>query len=425
MKLIHYTIGKLSWVLLLTMAFWTVFFYFQILNEVRDETDDSLKNYKKTIIKQALRDSSLLNSHIDILTRYYIREIPEERGKHYEERFITTEAFNEYEMDEEPVRVLYTSFRTDNGRYYELTILTSTLEEDDMLESILWSIIYLYIAMLICILIVTQLVFRKCLRPLYNLIHWLDFYTLGKKNMSLQNKTKVNEFQQLNRTISDMAMRNEKVFNQQKQFIENASHELQTPLAICSNKLELLSENPCCTEEFLNEIGEIHQTIGRIIKLNKSLLLLSRIENRQYGDEKEVNFNLLIHRICEDCKMIYEYKELTIEIREEGLFSFRINEMLSHVLITNLLKNAMIHSPNRGKIQIYLQEKEIIFSNTSTTSPLNSEKIFQRFYHAGDKKAESTGLGLAIVKSIADTYALHINYFYTDKHNFSLKIHST
>lgn len=422
MKLIHYTIGKLSWVLLLTMAFWTVFFYFQILNEVRDETDDSLKNYKKTIIKQALRDSTLLNSHIDILTRYYIHEIPEERGKHYEERFITTEAFNEYEMDEEPVRVLYTSFRTDNGRYYELTILTSTLEEDDMLESILWSIIYLYIAMLICILIVTQLVFRKCLRPLYNLIHWLDFYTLGKKNIPLQNKTKVNEFKQLNRTISDMAMRNEKVFNQQKQFIENASHELQTPLAICSNKLELLSENPCCTEEFLNEIGEIHQTIGRIIKLNKSLLLLSRIENRQYGDEKEVNFNLLVHRISEDCKMIYEYKELTIEIREEGIFSFQINEMLSHILITNLLKNAMIHSPIGGKIQIYLQEKEIIFSNTSTGTPLNPEKIFQRFYHAGNKKTESTGLGLAIVKSIADTYALQINYFYTDKHNFSLKI---
>ena len=196
MKLIHYTIGRLSWVLLLTMAFWTLFFYFQLFNEVRDETDDSLRNYKKIIIKQALRDSSLLTSHVDILTRYYIREIPEEAGKQYEERFVTTEAFNEYEMDEEPVRVLYTSFRTDNGRYYELTILTSTLEEDDMLESILWSIIYLYIAMLICILVVTQLVFRKSLRPLYKLIHWLDSYTLGKKNNPLENKTKVTKTQE-------------------------------------------------------------------------------------------------------------------------------------------------------------------------------------------------------------------------------------
>lgn len=386
MKLIHYTIGRLSWVLLLTMAFWTLFFYFQLLNEVRDETDDSLRNYKKIIIKQALRDSSLLTSHVDILTRYYIREIPEEAGKQYEERFVTTEAFNEYEMDEEPVRVLYTSFRTDNGRYYELTILTSTLEEDDMLESILWSIIYLYIAMLICILVVTQLVFRKSLRPLYKLIHWLDSYTLGKKNNPLENKTKVSEFKRLNRTISEMAMRNEKVFGQQKQFLENASHELQTPLAICSNKLELLSENPYCTEELLDEIGEIHQTIGRIIKLNKSLLLLSRIENRQYGDEKDVNFNALISRINTDFNLIYAPKELSVEIKEEGIFSFRMNETLSQVLLTNLLKNALIHSPNKGIIQISIRANEIVFSNTATDAPLNTEKIFLRFYHASDKK---------------------------------------
>ena len=421
MKLIHYTIGRLSLVLLLTMAFWTLFFYFQLLNEVRDETDDSLRNYKKIIIKQALRDSSLLTSHVDILTRYYIHEIPEEAGKQYEERFVTTEAFNEYEMDEEPVRVLYTSFRTDNGRYYELTILTSTLEEDDMLESILWSIIYLYIAMLICILVVTQLVFRKSLRPLYKLIHWLDSYTLGKKNNPLENKTKVSEFKRLNRTISEMAMRNEKVFGQQKQFLENASHELQTPLAICSNKLELLSENPCCTEELLDEIGEIHQTIGCIIKLNKSLLLLSRIENRQYGDEKDVNFNALISRINTDFNLIYAPKELSVEIKEEGIFSFRMNETLSQVLLTNLLKNALIHSPNKGIIQISIRENEIVFSNTATDAPLNTEKIFLRFYHASDKKTESTGLGLAIVKSIVDSYDLQIHYFYDGKHHFSLK----
>lgn len=422
MKLIHYTLGRLAVVVLVMMAFWSVFFYFQIMEEVHDETDDRLKDYQKTIIKQALRDSTLLRNHVDILTRYYVREIPEKEGKHYREKFLTTEILNEYEMDDEPVRVLKTAFRTDNGRYYELTVMTSTLEEDDILESIFRSIVYLYLATVIGMLIVSHLVFRKSLRPFYRLMQWLDGFTVGRKNEILESNTRVTEFRRLNRAISEMAERNKTVFEEQKQFIENASHELQTPLAVCRNKLELLAENSACTEEQLKEIGEIHQVIGRIIRLNKSLLLLSRIENRQFTDTKDVIFNFLLRKTADDFRDIYVHRKLQIEIFEKGNFECFINEMLAEVLVTNLLKNAVIHSPDEAKVEVNIDTREIVFSNDAVGGALSKERIFRRFYHAGNKKTESTGLGLAIVKSITEIYNLEIIYEYDGRHNFKLRI---
>ena len=420
MKLIHYTIGRLAIVVLIIMAFWSVFFYFQIVDEVYDETDDSLKNYKKIVIKQMLRDADIPRSHTDILTRYYITEIPADVGKHYREHFETTEAFNEYEMDDEPVRLLRTAFKTENGQYYELTIMTSIIEEDDMLESILWSIVYLYVAGVICILFVSHWMFRKSFRPFYALMGWLDNFTVGKPNTPLVNETRVTEFRRLNKAIAEMAGRNETVFHEQKRFIENASHELQTPLAICRNKLELLAESPACTEELLNEIGDIHQTLDRIIRLNKSLLLLSRIENRQYTEVKNVVFNTILHGAADDFKDIYAYRNIRIEIKEEGVFSCQMNEMLSVVLMTNLLKNAIVHSPDCGAVNIGITVDEVRFANDAVDGPLDDKKVFQRFYHAGGKK-ESTGLGLAIVKSITDMYGLRIDYRYDGRHHFCIR----
>lgn len=421
MKLIHYTIAKLSFWVLIVMAFWTVFFYFQILNEVRDETDDSLKNYKKTIIKQALRDSSMLKSHVDILTRYYIKEIPEEEGRHYQEKLFSTEAFNEYEMEDEPVRVLKTAFRSGAGQYYELIVMTSTLEEDDMLESILWSIIYLYLSMVICMIVVSRLVFRRSLRPFYELMRWLSDFTLGGKNKPLINNTKVSEFRHLNDTIREMAERNELVFQQQKQFIENVSHELQTPLAICRNKLDLLAENPDCTESQLQEIGEVHQSLARMIKLNKSLLLLSRIENRQYADEKEITLNLLIRKQAAELSEIYGGRDIQTEYTEQGEFKCRMNEVLGDVLVTNLLKNAFIHTPAGGTVSVRITPELAEFSNSGESGALDREKIFSRFYHGDSGKSGSTGLGLAIVRAVADTYKLKLTYSFDGQHHFMIR----
>lgn len=316
MKLIHYTFRNLSIPLLIILTAWACCFYFVIMHEIDDETNDSLENYKEIIIKSVLADSTLLRDHVDIMTKYYIREVPEAEAELDKDEFFDSTTYIEIEMEYEPVRVLRTWFMTSDRKYYELTIETSTLEKEDMAEAIFWSIIILYVSLLCCILLVSHFVFKSSFRPLYTLVKWLKEYRPGKQPAPLVNETQVEEFKILNTAIQTAMERNTAMYNQQKQFVENASHELQTPLAICMNKLELLSEDPDCTEEQLSEIAGINHTLRGIIKTNKSLLLLSRIDNKQFPDTSEIEFNKLIDRLLPDFKEMYEYKIYRYPIRK-------------------------------------------------------------------------------------------------------------
>ncbi|WFE82889.1 sensor histidine kinase [Parabacteroides chongii] len=419
MKLIHYTFRNLSIPLLIILTAWACCFYFVIMHEIDDETNDSLENYKEIIIKTVLADSTLLHDHVDIMTKYYIREVPESEADLDKDEFFDSTTYIEIEMEDEPVRVLRTWFMTADRKYYELTIETSTLEKEDMAEAIFVSIIILYVSLLCCILLVSHFVFKSSFRPLYTLIKWLKEYRPGKQQAPLINQTKVEEFKILNQAIQTATNRSTEMYNQQKQFVENASHELQTPLAICMNKLELLSENPDCTEEQLSEIAGINHTLRGIIKMNKSLLLLSRIDNKQFPDTSEIDFNKLINKYLPDFEDMYEYKNIHVTYTETGTLIYTMNESLASTLLSNLLKNAFIHNIESGSIAISVTGRTLTISNSSESTGLNEATLFNRFEKQTHKK-ESTGLGLAIVKSIISIYGIDIKYEYNGLHKFIL-----
>ena len=419
MKLIHYTFRNLSIPLLIILTAWACCFYFVIMHEIDDETNDSLKNYKEIIIKTVLADSTLLHDHVDIMTKYYIREVPESEADLDKDEFFDSTTYIEIEMEDEPVRVLRTWFMTADRKYYELTIETSTLEKEDMAEAIFVSIIILYVSLLCCILLVSHFVFKSSFRPLYTLVKWLKEYRPGKQQAPLVNQTKVEEFKILNQAIQTATNRSTEMYNQQKQFVENASHELQTPLAICMNKLELLSENPDCTEEQLSEIAGINHTLRGIIKMNKSLLLLSRIDNKQFPDTSEIDFNKLINKYLPDFEDMYEYKNIHVTYTETGTLIYTMNESLASTLLSNLLKNAFIQNIESGSIAISVTGRTLTISNSSESTGLNEATLFNRFEKQTHKK-ESTGLGLAIVKSIISIYGIDIKYEYNGLHKFIL-----
>lgn len=108
MKLIHYTLRNLFVPILVIFAAWGCVFCLMILHEVEDETNDSLENYKEIIIRSALADSTLLKDHVDIMTRYYIREVPESEAKLDKDEFYDTTVYIEIEQEYEPVRALRT-----------------------------------------------------------------------------------------------------------------------------------------------------------------------------------------------------------------------------------------------------------------------------------------------------------------------------
>ena len=325
------------------------------------------------------------------------------------------------EKDEtEPARILTTIFKDDGEKFFELTVATPSIEKEDLKDAMAGWIIFLYIALLLTIIVINVWVFYRNMRPLYVLLHWLDKYRIGKVNEPLQNNTRVSEFRKLNEAAVRYAERSEQMFEQQKQFIGNASHEMQTPLAICRNRLEMLMEDENLSESQLEELMKTHQTLEHITKLNKSLLLLSKIENGQFTDTVQVEVNKLLRQYLEDYKEVYQYREIITSVEEEGIFYLTINETLAVVLLTNLLKNAFVHNMDGGHIRIVITPHSVMFCNTGAAQPLDARRIFERFYQ-GKKKEGSTGLGLAIADTICKMQALRLCYEYkSGEHCFIL-----
>lgn len=420
MKLSHYTIRNLSLPLLLILLFWSAAFYMLIMYEINNETNDTLENYKELIIRKALVDPDFDRSYSDEMTRYRMREVDADEADLSENYFYDSVAYIEFDMEEVPVRVLRSYFMDGEGRYYEVEIETSTLEKEDMAETILWSILVLYLVLLCAVLFIVHYVFKKSFAPLYDLLDWLKRLHPGKKQEPYVMNTKVNEFVSLNKALLEADKRNREIYNQQKQFVENAAHELQTPLAIATNKLELLSEHPDCTEEQLAEIGDVYNVLRGIVKTNRSLLLLSRIENKQYPEVVNVNINEVVHRSLEALNVVYESKTLQVDVLEDNTIFCLMNDALASTLVANLLKNAFVHNIHGGRVVVRLDYLRLTVANTSHNPELKEENLFQRFKKGGTAK-ESTGLGLAIVKSISQLYGIEIIYKYKEgMHEFCL-----
>ena len=410
MKLLGYTYRKLALLLFLLMAVWGVLFYYAIIDEVVDETDDTLENYGEILMESALHDPSILETEGSLMSFYKFTPISEEEGRHYRQVFYDATVYIELEDEDEPVRVMCTAFRMPDGQYYELKLMISILERDDMVEAMLWYLGALFLLFLICTSIGIQLVLKGVFRPLHRLLDWLHCIQPGKEVPPLDNPTKIREFRQLSDAALDMGNRSYKAYEEQKQFIENASHELQTPLAIVRGKVELLAESEGMTEQQMEQLDEIYATLGRAVKLNKSLLLLSRIENGQYTEMEDVSVDEILDELLPDLMDIYEHKRVNlIRKREEQPFIIRCNHSLAQILVSNLVKNSLLHNREGGELQVLTTPTSLVIKNTGDV-PLDGEKLFRRFYHGMDGKKDSTGLGLAIARSIALSSSLKLTY---------------
>ena len=421
MKLLSYTYRKLALLLFLLMAVWGVLFYYAIIDEVVDETDDTLENYGEILMESALHDPSILETEGSLMSFYKFTPISEEEGRHYRQVFYDATVYIELEDEDEPVRVMCTAFRMPDGQYYELKLMISILERDDMVEAMLWYLGALFLLFLICTSIGIQLVLKGVFRPLHRLLDWLHCIQPGKEVPPLDNPTKIREFRQLSDAALDMGNRSYKAYEEQKQFIENASHELQTPLAIVRGKVELLAESEGMTEQQMEQLDEIYATLGRAVKLNKSLLLLSRIENGQYTEMEDVSVDEILDELLPDLMDIYEHKQVRlIRKREEQPFIIRCNHSLAQILVSYLVKNSLLHNREEGELQVLTTPTSLVIKNTGDV-PLDGEKLFRRFYHGMDGKKDSTGLGLAIARSIALSSSLKLTYEWQDgMHTFRL-----
>lgn len=418
MKLSYRILSRLSAALIVILSVWAALFYFALMDEVNDEVDDSLEDYSETIIIRHLAGATLPSHDSGSNNEYFLEEVTKEYAESHPRLWYADEMVYIDEKEEtEPARILTTIFTDKDDRYYKLTVATPSIEKHDLILAIWYWIMFLYGALLLTILGINIWVFRQSMKPLYILLEWLDQYTIGKPNRPYNNPTKVTEFRKLNDALNRSITHNERIYEQQKQFIGNASHEMQTPLAICQNRIEMLMEDEKLSESQLEELAKIHHTLEHITKLNKSLLLISKIENGQYPESTQIDFGSLLRKYLPDYEEVYAYKHIQVSVQETEPLLVLMNETLASILITNLLKNAFVHNITGGFIHIEVNRKHFIISNTAENGALDGEQIFNRFYQ-GSKKEHSTGLGLAIAATICKIYPYELRYYYQENAHF-------
>lgn len=418
MKLLNYTTRYFAIILFVLLSAWAVLFYFEMLDEIYDSMDDGLENQKILVIRRAKEDASILEKNEFGEGYYIIRKLGSENILNIKDNYRDTLMYMDNEEDFEPVRLLESVFQ-QNGEYYKLKVITSMVEEDDLVEDLLFSLLWLYLGLVVSIILLNNIVLKKVWNPFYKLIGELKNFNIEKdENINVQ-ETSIEEFNLLNKQIRQLLKKSRDSFTGQKQFIENASHELQTPLAISINKLELFIENKKLNEHELEQLASVLNNLERLTRFNKSLLLLSKIENRQFISEEKVSINTIIQNLVEDFSDFANHKEMKFSIASEEIIEFQMNSDLTVILFTNLIKNAVVHGKSRNEINIEIGKNEVKISNFSINEKLKEGKLFTRLYKISNKN--SNGLGLAICKAITDEYNLDLEYNFDKKHNFILR----
>lgn len=419
MKLMYRITMRLALVLLPLIAVWAGFFYFKTMDEVNDEADDALDEFTDNVIERCLSGQEL-PSNVGANILYDIIPVGTQfASDHPSIRYYFNDEFFP-SIGREPARVLTTVFQTDDGNFYLLKAYTPTIDKRELMQGTLVWVVILYFALLLTIMTVTLLVFYRSMRPLYRLLGWLDGFRVGAKNPPLDNNTDITEFQRLNLAAEKALNRYEAAFEAQKEFIGNASHELQTPLAVMGNRVEWLLDNTELSERQIGELLGIQRTLGGVVRLNKTLLLLTKIDNGQFPESADVHIPELVRESVEVFSEIYGDKEIEVEFPHPDALVVRMNESLARTLTGNLLKNAFIYTPARGRICISVTGRVLRISNTGE-KPLDAGHIFDRFYKSGGREG-SSGLGLAIVGAVQRYYNLEVKYrFEENMHVFSVK----
>ena len=419
MKLLNYTSTYFSVMLLGLLSIWAVVFYYAMFNEIYDSIDDGLEHRKMVLIARANEDLSLLDKPQYDEYLFTIKHVDHNDYRGFKDTYKDSVMYMVNEKDHEPVRLLESVFKK-NDDYYKISIVTSMVEEDDQINNLLKYTLILYSALVLSILLLNNLFLRKVWQPFYRILDQLKVYQLEKNEPILYTATNIEEFSLLNKSIEKLLNRTQQSYSNQKQFIENASHELQTPLAIAINKLELLFEDETLSETQAEQLQQTLENLERLTRLNRSLLLISKIENDQFQMCKEVDLQVVIEQIISDFSEMLYHKNQKINFDAEHRTVKNASPDLIYILFSNLIKNTISHGQTGSEISMKLTNKNFVISNYSPIDSLQNEDIFERFQKIGNNP-NSTGLGLSIAKSIAEKFGFTLEYsFQNGQHYFTV-----
>ncbi|HEY8938027.1 MAG TPA: HAMP domain-containing sensor histidine kinase [Cyclobacteriaceae bacterium] len=380
-------------------------FYSLIRKEVLRSSDEILYNKMQHGIELFKRNGGKLSPDIVLYSDFSIKPT----SKHtLGDTYSDTTLYESVDREWDEFRKL-TSYTSIDGKYYRIEIVVPLLETHEIIDGIVQSLIIIFIIIVIVFYGATRYLSRKLWHSFYDTLEQLNQFKVDHPQELVLGSSRVKEFDLLNKSIESLTQRTRNAFQSQKQFIENASHEMQTPLAITQSKLELLIEDPNLTEHQSQLIQTLINSTDRLTRLNKTLQLLSKIENQQFIEQEQLFLKPLIEQTLTYFEEQQENLQIDVKLKIEQNAVITANKMLVDLLLTNLIKNAFFHNQPNGRILIEASSASFTILNTSSADVVDGNKIFNRFYKQSANK-ESWGLGLAIVKNICTINQWTITY---------------
>lgn len=415
-KLLHKTTSSFLAFAIIILLVSAPVFYFICQQLYIYETDEVLHFHKGAFVKESYKNFT--ENDIEAWNKYNQNVVISADMGITKDSIFGEMAFDSVAKEKEPFRIIYAPV-TINGKRYTYKEKISLVEMEGMVINIAIMFLCIIIILLIGIIWISKRSAAKIWKPFYNTLHQMHDFEIDKNKPPHFFPTDINEFNQLNKSLEGLIEKNTAIYKNQREFVENAAHELQTPLALFQTKIDTLLQLELNKEQF-SVLSSLNNDVSRLNRLNKNLLLLSKIDNESYLEKSTIVLNDYIEKHLDFFTEQAEAKNISITTEFSSILSISGNPALTEVLINNLFLNAIRHNEKNGNIIISIQNNQLTFLNTGQSAPLAIEKLFNRFSKI-NPSSQGNGLGLAIIKKITEINQWEIKYDFNNQlHSFSI-----
>ena len=417
MKLLNVTNRYYIAIALALLLISSAFLAYRVFYLVDNEISEHMLFEKMEIEKQLSAQRDIQGIEFVIGDRIEI--VPLEKFTTFRVSLLDTNKYDPYEDAVVPFRRLsYEQLIGEDS--YRITLWKRLTETKSLFSGVAFTLLLVAIDIIACFYFLNRWFSKRVWRPFYRALNGLTHFDLHKGERISFQRSEIEEFNTLNIELSKLTDKVARDYQNLREFTENMSHETQTPLAIIRSKLELLVQSEKLDSEQLGHIKSSLDSVNRLSKMNKSLILLTRIENDQYNVSQPINFTQLIRSQLDKFDLFISSRDLKLNTNLEENMFLNINGNLAEILLSNLLSNAIKYNRSHGELNIFLNKEQLVISNSGAPLTIQDDQIFERF-KKGDQP-DSVGLGLAIVKKVCDHCDCDVHYTYEDqKHQFTIE----
>lgn len=331
-------------------------------------------------------------------------------------KFRTIAAYDSVGKENSPFRAVDFGVNARN-KWYKVTIAKSLEGTDDLTQSILLITSSTILLILVASVIINRVLLKRLWKPFYESLNTVNNFKLDKNLILHFPRTNIDEFAFMNQTLEKTIKQVQDDYFLLKEFTENASHEMQTPLAIMRSKLDLLIQDEHLSENQSKAVQSAYQAIEKLTRLNHSLLLLAKIENNQYAETSFVNLKQKIEEKSDAFNELWQNQDVSVSTLLKDV-SVKMNKDLADILLNNLLSNATRHNFAHGFILVELTDNQLKITNSSSQKELDQRRLYSRFHKQAETEGHN-GLGLSIIKQICEVSGFDIRYSFSDQqHSF-------